>query len=150
MPRAKGSPALPQAVGFTIWHLSPRYLPFMAIQYSTVLSAGSLGLLPNALLTRYTGNLRTSFRYLQIIFRHTKILLSLEINQIRDTITRLETGYRGMARIITFWKDKKALNIIPYVHIWVLYLSCEYCYHLMCICCILCVFFVLWVLLFLL
>jgi hypothetical protein len=40
----------------------------MAIEYSTVLFAGSLGLLPNALFTRYAGNLGVSFRYLQIIF----------------------------------------------------------------------------------
>jgi hypothetical protein len=31
---------------------------------------------------------------------------------------------------------------IPYVQFWELYLSCEYCCHLMCICCILCLFVV--------
>ena len=31
----------------------------------------------------------------------------------------------------------------PYVHFWELYLSCVYCWHLMCICCILCLFVVL-------
>jgi hypothetical protein len=31
---------------------------------------------------------------------------------------------------------------IPYVQVWEMYLSCQYCCHLMCICCILCLFVV--------